>query len=135
MIGLLFLCSVYFLPEYLLKIFNISLPPALFGIAVLFISLLVCKRVPQMIEQSARPLLTHMSLFFIPAIVAVVNFSELIFNHYFALVLSILICTMICLALTALLAAYLMPTQILKANSSQTNTLKRQPLPQQEPNE
>lgn len=102
------LSSLFFLAEYLLNHFQISTPPALLGIAALFIVFVTIKCIPKSIEIAAKPLLGHMSLFFIPAIVAIVNFTDLITAFPLALILSIIVSTLVSLAITALISQRLM---------------------------
>lgn len=78
------------------------------GIAVLFLGFITIGCVPRSIELAAAPLLGHMSLFFIPAIVAIVNFIDLIVAFPLALILSIVVSTLISLAITALISQRLM---------------------------
>lgn len=106
--GLFFLGVLFFMAEYLLLQININVPPALLGIAVLFCSLLLIKSVPKVISNAANPLLAHMSLFFIPAIVAIVNFTDLIAAFPLALFFSIVVSTLISLALTGWISQLLM---------------------------
>ena len=106
--GLFFLGVLFFVAEYLLLQSNINVPPALLGIAVLFCGLLLIKSVPKVISNAANPMLAHMSLFFIPAIVAIVNFTDLIAAFPLALFFSIVVSTLISLALTGWLSQLLM---------------------------
>ncbi len=106
--GLFFLGVLFFVAEYLLLQSNINVPPALLGIAVLFCVLLLIKSVPKVISNAANPMLAHMSLFFIPAIVAIVNFTDLIAAFPLALFFSIVVSTLISLALTGWLSQLLM---------------------------
>jgi holin-like protein len=106
--GLFFLGVLFFMAEYLLLQININVPPALLGIAVLFCSLLLIKSVPKVISNAANPLLAHMSLFFVPAIVAIVNFTDLIAAFSLALFFSIVVSTLISLALTGWISQLLM---------------------------
>ena len=106
--GLFFLGVLFFIAEYLLLQININVPPALLGIAVLFCSLLLIKSVPKVISNAANPLLAHMSLFFVPAIVAIVNFTDLIAAFPLALFFSIVVSTLISLALTGWISQLLM---------------------------
>jgi holin-like protein len=64
--------------------------------------------VPKVISNAANPLLAHMSLFFIPAIVAIVNFTDLIAAFPLALFFSIVVSTLISLALTGWISQLLM---------------------------
>lgn len=104
----MFLSSLFLLADYLLTYFQIETPPALLGIAALFIGFVTIKCVPKSIELAATPLLGHMSLFFIPAIVAIVNFIDLIVAFPLALILSIVVSTLVSLAITALISQRLM---------------------------
>jgi holin-like protein len=80
----------------------------LLGIAALFIVFVTIKCIPKSIEIAATPLLGHMSLFFIPAIVTIVNFTDLITTFPLALILSIVVSTLVSLAITALISQRLM---------------------------
>jgi holin-like protein len=104
----LFLATLFSVAQYTLEQFNISIPAALLGIAVLFIWLSIFKCVAKPISLAANPLLAHMSLFFIPAIVAIVNFIDVIVAFPLALFLSIVVSTLFSLAITALISQRLM---------------------------
>jgi holin-like protein len=108
LIGLLFLSILFFVAKYLLLQVNINVPPALLGIAVLFCGLLLLKDVPKAISKVANPLLAHISLFFIPAIVAIVNFIDLILAFPMALFFSIVVSTLVSLAITGWISQRLM---------------------------
>ena len=108
LIGLSFLSVLFFVAQYLLLQVQIHVPPALLGIAVLFCALLWIKGVPKAISNAANPLLAHMSLFFIPAIVAIVNFIDLIAAFPLALFFSIVLSTLVSLAITGWISQKLM---------------------------
>ena len=108
LIGLSFLSVLFFVAQYMLLQVQIHVPPALLGIAVLFCALLWIKGVPKAISNAANPLLAHMSLFFIPAIVAIVNFIDLIAEFPLALFFSIVVSTLVSLAITAWISQLLM---------------------------
>lgn len=107
-IGLFFLSLLFFVAKHLLFQFEINVPPALLGIAILFCGLLAIKSVPKAISDAAHPLLAHMSLFFIPAIVAIVNFIDLIAAFPLALFFSIVLSTLVSLAITGWISQKLM---------------------------
>ncbi|MFB1036510.1 MAG: CidA/LrgA family protein [Sinobacterium sp.] len=102
------MCFLFFMAQYLLLQVQINVPPALLGIVVLFCGLLWIKCVPKVISNAANPLLAHMSLFFIPAIVAIVNFIDLIAAFPLALFFSIVVSTLVSLAITAWISQRLM---------------------------
>ena len=108
LIGLFLLSFLFFVAQYLLLQVQINVPPASLGIAVLFCGLLWIKGVPKAISNAANPLLAHMSLFFIPAIVAIVNFIDLIVAFPLALFFSIVVSTLVSLAITAWISQRLM---------------------------
>jgi len=115
--------------DYLLTHFQISTPPALLGIAVLFIGFVLTKCIPTSIALAAKPLLSHMTLFFIPAIVAIVNFVDLIAAFPLALILAIVVSTIISLAVTALISQrlmYMLNPTIAKAETPSINSGKDQ---------
>jgi holin-like protein len=108
LIGLFCLSALFFGGKYVLLQFNITMAPALVGIAALFVALLLLMRVPIAISKAADPLLGNMSLFFIPVIVAIVNYIDLILAYPLALFLSIVVSTLLSLAITAWLSQRLM---------------------------
>lgn len=108
LIGLFLLSFLFFVAQYLLLQVQINVPPALLGIAVLFCGLLWIKGVPKAIFNAANPLLAHMSLFFIPTIVAIVNFIDLIAAFPLALFFSIVVSTLLSLTITAWISQKLM---------------------------
>ena len=97
------------------------------GIAILFIGFVLAKCVPKAISLAATFLLSHMSLFFIPAIVAIVNFVDLISIFPLALILSIVVSTIISLAITALISQrlmYMLNPTVAKTQSATINNGK-----------
>jgi holin-like protein len=107
-LGLLLLISLYAAARCITSLYGLSFPPAILGIVALFIGLIALRRVPKSVYGAGKPLLAHMSLFFLPAIVAIVNYTDLVQQFPLALFLAIVITTLMSLALTALLAQWLM---------------------------
>lgn len=93
--------------------YEINIPPAIVGIIVLLVALFAFNCVPKPIAAASSPLLRHMSLFFIPAIVAIVNFVDIIQAFPLALLLAIIVCTLLSLVFTALLAQKLMAHMVI----------------------
>jgi len=100
--------GLFGISEYLLALHNIAVPPAILGIAVLLFGLIALQCMPPSIQYASKPLLMHMSLFFIPAIVAIVNYIDIIVTFPVALFLAIVLSTLISLAITAFIAQKLM---------------------------
>jgi holin-like protein len=101
LLGLTCLIAIFISCEIIVKYFNISLPPALLGIGVLFVGLLFCGRLPVPIQKAARPLLAFMVVFFIPAIVGIVAYVSLIVQFPLALLSAIVGSTVVSLLITA----------------------------------
>ena len=89
---------------------SLPLAPAIIGIVVLFCVLIAVSCLPKPIEKASKPLLTYMSLFFLPAIVGIANYRGIIEAFPLAFILSIVVATLVSLSLTALIANYLMKT-------------------------
>lgn len=106
--GLLILISLFVSARQVSLFYDLSIPPAILGIAVLFITLISLRCVPKSFVTAGKPLLAYMSLFFLPAIVAIVNYVDLIKMFPVALFLAIVVTTLISLVATALLAQWLM---------------------------
>lgn len=126
-VGLIILVGLYVIAQYVSEFYALSMPPAILGIAALFIFFIVVQRVPKSIRLAGQPLLTHMSLFFIPAIVAIINYLDLIKAFPLALLLAVVITTLISLAITAWIAQHLMhalnPQTKHSANHSQSTSI------------
>jgi holin-like protein len=98
--GFAVIFCVYLVSLFSFHYFTIALPPALVGIFILLISLLTLGRVPAVITQSARPLLAHMGLFLLPALISVLLYGDLFVKYYAALIVAILLSTLVSLGIT-----------------------------------
>lgn len=68
---------------------------------LLFITLLMLRKTPQSLDQSSSYLLKHLSLLFIPAGVGVVVHLQRIGSEWFAIVTTLLVSTLLGMAVTA----------------------------------
>ncbi|WP_100643965.1 CidA/LrgA family protein [Alteromonas facilis] len=82
----------------------LNLPAPLLGLLLLFIGLVVFKRVPEPVQVAGSPLLNHMSLFFVPAIMGVWHFREILMTEWPSFVASIVVSTILAFALVSKLA-------------------------------
>ena len=103
-----FCCLVAFsvLGEWLSPLLPFVIPAPLLGMLSLFLVFVLLGRIPVSVERTAKPLLAHMSLFFIPAIMGIWHFRRLLAANWLTLTLSIIITTLIALAITAKLAQF-----------------------------
>lgn len=98
--GFAVIFCIYLISLFSFYYFTIPLPPALIGIFILLISLLMLGRVPATITQSARPLLAYMGLFLLPALISVLLYGDLFVKYYASLIVAILLSTLVSLAIT-----------------------------------
>jgi holin-like protein len=115
--GFAALCCIYLISLFLFHSLAIPLPPALIGIFILLILFLLLRRVPVAITQSARPLLAHMGLFLLPALISVLLYGDLFKQYYVALMIAVLLSTLVSLGITLwlsqrILSGVKVPTQI-----------------------
>lgn len=112
LLGLTLFVCIFIVCQSITSRFNISLPPALLGIGLLLSILLIAgikrKTTPNFIAAGARPMLSHMVLFLIPAIVGVVAHLDLILAFPLVLFLAIVVTTVLSLFITAYISQKLM---------------------------
>ena len=88
-------------PDYLVNRWHLPLPANLVGM-VLLLALIVCHIVPlKWVRAGSRWLLAEMLLFFVPAVVAVVNYAQLLMVDGWRIFVVIALSTMMVLAATA----------------------------------
>ena len=95
--------------DLLVNVAELPVPGPVIGLFLLFILLLVKRRVPAALEQVSTGLLTHMSLFFVPAGAGVVLHLALIGEEWPAIVSALLISTVAAIVVTALVMHRLAP--------------------------
>jgi|GEM_PF-2279973 len=99
-LGFAVIFCIYLISLFSFHYFSIPLPPALIGIFILLIVLLTLRRVPAAITQSARPLLAHMGLFLLPALISVLLYGDLFAKYHAALFIAVLLSTIVSLGIT-----------------------------------
>lgn len=95
---------------------DLPVPGPVVGMAVLFIGLLIRRRlraggdapdIPENLERTATGLLSHLSLLFVPAGVGVMLYLPLIAEEWLAISVALVASTILTIALTALVMARL----------------------------
>ncbi|MGQ8365209.1 CidA/LrgA family protein [Glaciecola sp. 1036] len=104
LLGLLALILVFECADFLKRTFSIRLSSGLIGLVILFIFFIIYKKVPNPIATITLPLLKHMSLLFIPAIVMIVSYQEILLKHQLAIILAIVVASLIAYLVTLLIA-------------------------------
>ncbi|HEY3588701.1 MAG TPA: CidA/LrgA family protein [Buttiauxella sp.] len=93
---------IFLFAQWLVDLWHLPLPANLVGM-LLMLLMIVCRVVPiKWIRAGSRWLLAEMLLFFVPAVVAVVNYAELLMVDGWRIFLVIAISTVLVLGTTAL---------------------------------
>ncbi|MGP3591254.1 CidA/LrgA family protein [Vagococcus sp. WN89Y] len=92
---------MFIFAEYLVQWLHLPLPANLIGM-VLMLALIVCRIIPlAWVRAGARWLLAEMLLFFVPAVVAVVNYTQLLLVDGWRIFAVIALSTLMVLGATA----------------------------------
>lgn len=102
--GLLMLFVFYIVGEVVVQSASLPLPGALVGLLLLLFTLLFLKRTPASIASGARPLLSHMTVLFVPAVCAVMLMWQDIAPYLTSISVAIFISTAVSLGATAWVA-------------------------------
>ncbi|MGL5700018.1 MAG: CidA/LrgA family protein [Kluyvera sp.] len=100
-VQVLLYAGLFVFAEYLVSWWHLPLPANLVGM-ILLLALIVCHVVPlKWVRAGSRWLLAEMLLFFVPAVVAVVNYAQLLMVDGWRIFLVIALSTMMVLGATA----------------------------------
>lgn len=100
-VQVLLYAGLFVFAQYLVSWLHLPLPANLVGM-VLMLALIVCRIIPlSWIRAGARWLLAEMLLFFVPAVVAVVNYTQLLLVDGWRIFAVIAISTLMVLGATA----------------------------------
>lgn len=106
--GWLGLLACYVLGQITVVVFHFPLPGALTGLLILLTFLLIRGRSPANLTVAASPLLKHMSVLFVPAVLGVGLYWDVIEAHRLSLAFAIVVTTAFSLGLTGLISQYLL---------------------------
>ena len=96
---LLFQC----LGEGVVFVFQLPLPGPVAGMLLLMAALLAMPKLKALVEGAANTLLSHLSLLFVPAGVGIVVAASSGSGHWFAILASLVVSTVLALAVTGLI--------------------------------
>lgn len=100
-VQVLLYAGLFIFAQYLVSWLHLPLPANLVGL-VLMLALIVCRIIPlSWVRAGARWLLAEMLLFFVPAVVAVVNYTQLLLLDGWRIFAVIAISTLLVLGATA----------------------------------
>lgn len=87
--------------EVIARASGLPLPGPVIGMAILFAGLAVRSGVPEPLQQTARSILEHLSLLFVPAGVGVMLYLPLIADQWLPIVTAVIVGTLVTIAITA----------------------------------
>jgi len=94
--------------EVIIRGFKVPIPGPVLGMALLFISLVLYKRVPEALDITSNALLSHLSLLFIPAGVGLMLYFDAIAKEWLPIIVTLIFSTLISMAVIALSMQFLM---------------------------
>lgn len=105
---LLLLCQLA--GEVIARVSGVPLPGPVIGMAILFAGLMIRGGVPEPFQHTAKSILDHLSLLFVPAGVGVMIYLPLIADEWLPIATAIIAGTLITIAVTAWLMNALLKT-------------------------
>lgn len=98
MIQIVILYGIYLLGNWIQVAFHLFVPGSVIGMVILFILLLTNVVKLTWIEAGSKLIINHLTLFFIPATVGIINYFGLFKGNGFFLVLIVLLSTALVMA-------------------------------------
>ncbi|MCY9807850.1 CidA/LrgA family protein [Aeromonas caviae] len=96
------LAAIWLLADIAVRTLHLPLPANLTGMLLLLVCILIGVVKAQWFSAGARWLLAEMLLFFVPAVVAVVNYQELLLQEGWRIMVVLIVSTVLVLGTTAL---------------------------------
>ena len=93
--------------EIITLTFALPVPGPVIGMALLFVTLSLRRRIPEQLQNTSQTLLQHLSLLFIPAGTGVMLHTQRLANEWLPIVASLLISTVLGLLITAVIMSAL----------------------------
>ncbi|MDG6099983.1 CidA/LrgA family protein [Alteromonas sp. ZYF713] len=106
--GWLIIVGCYLVGEFFVLVTDLPLPGALIGLLLLLGGLLLRQRPAVTVGRGAQPLLTHMSVLFVPAVIGVGLFWAEVSENALGIALALVATTIVALGFTAWFAQRLM---------------------------
>lgn len=105
---IIILYGIYLIGNWIQVALNLFIPGSVIGMVLLFIFLMTNIIKVTWIEEGSKLIINHLTLFFIPATVGVMNYFELFKGNGFLLVLIALLSTALVMALSGVISQWLM---------------------------
>lgn len=103
-LGILFL--FYILSLYIIKVTHIFIPPAILGLVMFAISLMLGIVKEEWIKVTSEFFLKYMAILFVPFIVGLVLYKNVLFKNWLAIILVVFLTTTITIVFTGLFVEY-----------------------------
>src|SRR5438445_10845842 len=103
LLALFILLSFQLLGEGTVRLFHLFIPGAVLGMVYFFLALLLWKPMKGYVEDLTKFITTHLSLFYVPAGVGLIEYFDLFGKFGVGMVLTIIISTTITILATALI--------------------------------
>lgn len=100
LVQLFLLCFIYYLSSWIVEILHLPLPGSVLGMILLFALLSAGILKEEWLSLGANPLLKHLSFFFIPIAVELMNWGELFMQKGHLLFLPLVISALVALTAT-----------------------------------
>ena len=116
MTGFVGLMAYWLAGELLVNLFDISLPGPVAGMLLLLGVSMLRKRVAPSVAQAGHGLLSHLSLLFVPAGVGIVSQRQVLAEHGFGMLATLVLSTAVTLTITGLTLKFLLARRKSKAD-------------------
>jgi len=114
--GFVGLMAYWLAGELFVNMFGISLPGPVAGMLLLLGISMLRKRVAPSVSQASHGLLSHLSLLFVPAGVGIVSQHQVLAEHGFGMLATLILSTAVTLAVTGLTLKFLLARNKSKAD-------------------
>lgn len=109
--------------EIIVRISNLPVPAPVMGMILLFLFLLFRRGTPHFLAENVPKLMSVLTILFIPAGVGVIQYFDLLEEHFLALFLAVFIG----LFITHLFSAWLLKTLLIRKRIKQQKKIKQSP--------
>jgi holin-like protein len=114
--GAILVLGCYYLGTWLSSSTGLPLPGALTGLLILLAVLFIAPKTEPLVARAASPLLSHMSVLFVPAVLGVSAYWKEIAKNGWAIGIAIVITTCISLGISAKIAEKLLASRHTRAS-------------------
>ncbi|MFC3884322.1 CidA/LrgA family protein [Bacillus songklensis] len=104
LLQMILLTVIFLLGEGIVRLFHLPVPGSIIGLAILFLLLQLKIIKLSWIEKGGNLLLANLLLFFIPAVVGLINYTDVIKQYGIQIMAVIVVSTVLVMSVTGLVA-------------------------------